>query len=236
MPGSSARSPTGSRASCPSLNSPRVLELGCGTGLFSRHLLRRYPEGRFVLSDAAPAMIAECRRNLAPSGHGPYQLRGDGCGRGGRPCRARPHRLEHDACIGWPTRSRASSACAGCSPLAASCSTPRSGLRASPSGATCWRAKGLPSGLAEIQPLPGCRRGGAAWRPTPTRSPSSSRMKAVGGLTPQGGLRAALARRAAPRHPRHRCAVGGRITWHIVYGRAQAPRTPSASSPSTMPA
>ena len=49
----------------PERKSPRVLELGCGTGLFSRHLLARYPEGRFVLTDAAPAMIAECRRNLA---------------------------------------------------------------------------------------------------------------------------------------------------------------------------
>ena len=65
MPGSSARWPTGSRASYPSGSSPNVLELGCGTGLFSRHLLARYPEGRFVLTDAAPAMIAECRRNLA---------------------------------------------------------------------------------------------------------------------------------------------------------------------------
>ncbi len=50
----------------PDLERPRVLELGCGTGLFSRHLVGRYPEGSFVLTDAAPAMIAECRRNLAP--------------------------------------------------------------------------------------------------------------------------------------------------------------------------
>ena len=42
----------------PDLARPRVLELGCGTGLFSRHLVARYPEGRFVLTDAAPAMLA----------------------------------------------------------------------------------------------------------------------------------------------------------------------------------
>ena len=29
----------------PPLAAPRVLELGCGTGLFSRHLLARYPTG-----------------------------------------------------------------------------------------------------------------------------------------------------------------------------------------------
>ncbi len=52
----------------PDLERPRVLELGCGTGLFSRHLVKSYPEGRFILTDAAPAMIAECRRNLAKLG------------------------------------------------------------------------------------------------------------------------------------------------------------------------
>ena len=65
MPGFSARSPTGWHDFLPERKQPNVLELGCGTGLFSRHLLARYPEGRFVLTDAAPAMIAECRRNLA---------------------------------------------------------------------------------------------------------------------------------------------------------------------------
>ncbi|MGV1015717.1 MAG: methyltransferase domain-containing protein, partial [Methyloceanibacter sp.] len=49
----------------PDLERPNVLELGCGTGLFSRHLVQRYPEGRFILTDAAPAMIGQCRRNLA---------------------------------------------------------------------------------------------------------------------------------------------------------------------------
>ncbi|MGD0531801.1 MAG: methyltransferase domain-containing protein [Methyloceanibacter sp.] len=53
----------------PPLARPRVLELGCGTGLFSRHLVARYPGSSFVLSDLAPAMIEECRRNLE-SGNG----------------------------------------------------------------------------------------------------------------------------------------------------------------------
>ncbi len=52
----------------PELEHPRILELGCGTGLFSRHLLRRYPQGQFVLTDVSPAMIAECRRNLLSFG------------------------------------------------------------------------------------------------------------------------------------------------------------------------
>ena len=53
----------------PQLDRPRVLELGCGTGLFSRHLIQRYPSGSFVLTDVAPAMIAQCRRNLTPTGN-----------------------------------------------------------------------------------------------------------------------------------------------------------------------
>src|SRR4029078_9292449 len=55
----------------PELKQPCVLELGCGSGLFSLHLVHRYPEGSFVLTDVAPAMIAECRRNLAPAHTGP---------------------------------------------------------------------------------------------------------------------------------------------------------------------
>src|SRR6476620_914412 len=38
----------------PALVAPRVLELGCGTGLFSRELIARYPDGDFVLSDLSP--------------------------------------------------------------------------------------------------------------------------------------------------------------------------------------
>ena len=80
MRASSAPLPTSSRGFLPELERPRVLELGCGTGLFSRHLVQLYPHGHFVLTDVAPAMIAECRRNVAGLGPGAYQLRGDGCG------------------------------------------------------------------------------------------------------------------------------------------------------------
>jgi malonyl-CoA O-methyltransferase len=48
----------------PKLAAPRVLELGCGTGLFSRHLLARYPDGTFLFTDLAPSMVGQCRRNL----------------------------------------------------------------------------------------------------------------------------------------------------------------------------
>jgi malonyl-CoA O-methyltransferase len=52
----------------PPLDTPRVLELGCGTGLFSRHLLARYPDGTFLFTDLAPSMVEQCRMNLAGAG------------------------------------------------------------------------------------------------------------------------------------------------------------------------
>ncbi len=39
----------------------KVLELGCGTGFLTRHLLARYPHGDFLLTDLAPEMVARCR-------------------------------------------------------------------------------------------------------------------------------------------------------------------------------
>ena len=39
----------------------KVLEIGCGTGFLTRHLLTRYPYGDFFITDLAPEMVAHCR-------------------------------------------------------------------------------------------------------------------------------------------------------------------------------
>src|SRR5262245_42880822 len=52
----------------PPLEAPRVLELGCGTGLFSRHLLASYPAGTFLFTDLAPSMLEQCRLNVSGLG------------------------------------------------------------------------------------------------------------------------------------------------------------------------
>jgi malonyl-CoA O-methyltransferase len=84
-----------------------------------------------------------------------------------------------------------------------------------------WRAvlarENLPSGLAEIAPLPGVVE---EERLTPDADALSflRRMKAVGGLTPKEGyapLSPGELRRAI--HTAD-TSFGGRITWHIVYG------------------
>ena len=35
----------------------KVLDLGAGTGLFSEHILSKYPKAEFLLSDLAPKML-----------------------------------------------------------------------------------------------------------------------------------------------------------------------------------
>jgi malonyl-CoA O-methyltransferase len=61
------------------------------------------------------------------------------------------------------------------------------------------------------------------------------RMKGVGGLTPREGY-APLSPAALRRAVRTADArFGGRVTWHIVYGRLEASEA-RASRPSTTPA
>lgn len=43
---------------------PRIWEVGCGTGFLSQHLLKRWPEGCFLLSDLSWSMVRRCQANL----------------------------------------------------------------------------------------------------------------------------------------------------------------------------
>lgn len=56
---------------------PRILEIGCGTGLLSRALKRQGVEGRRLLTDLAPAMVARCRDWMGQS-EGVHYLAMDG--------------------------------------------------------------------------------------------------------------------------------------------------------------
>ena len=44
--------------------SPTVLEVGCGTGLFTAELAARFAGARLLISDLSPAMVERCRRRL----------------------------------------------------------------------------------------------------------------------------------------------------------------------------
>jgi malonyl-CoA O-methyltransferase len=214
----------------PALTSPRVLELGCGTGLFSRHLLARYPDGTFLLTDLAPPMVEQCRRNLANA---------------------------HKQSVSFDIMDAARPTAEGLFDLIATSMTlhwladPAAALETlskllAPGGVLVyagisgnsfpeWRSvleeQALPVGLLEIPQLPGIVDEERIVADTGTLG-FLRRMKSVGGLTPRlgyaalppGRLRRAI-RAADKQH-------GGRITWHIVYGRLAASR----SSPSISPA
>jgi malonyl-CoA O-methyltransferase len=215
----------------PTIDRPRVLELGCGTGLFSRHLLERYPNGSFVLTDVAPAMIAECRRNLAPVGDARISFEVMDAGEAGG--HAVLDLIVSSMTLHWladPAKSLA---------RLVKLLAPGGVLlyaTLGPESFAEWRTVldelGLESGLAGIPPLPGLVE---QERVVPDADTLSflRRMKAVGGLTPRvgyGGLSAGALRRAM----RAADAKGGRITWHIVYGELKRPDA-SRSSPSTTP-
>jgi malonyl-CoA O-methyltransferase len=216
----------------PELAQPHVLELGCGTGLFSRHLVRHYPQGRFVMTDVAPAMIAECRRNLLGLGaaHISYEVMDAGQAGG----HAGLDLIVSSMALHWLT-----------DPVS---SLERLRRLLKPGGlllyATLgpesfaeWRAGlascGLETGLADVPALPGVIEEERIAPDTDTLS-FLRRMKAVGGLTPREGYRSLSP--GALRRAIHATdsEFGGSITWHIVYGALSAPEA-SRSSPSTTP-
>jgi malonyl-CoA O-methyltransferase len=213
----------------PPLAAPRVLELGCGTGLFSRHLLARYPDGTLLFTDLAPSMVEQCSLNLAsagkrvsfevmdaarPTADGPFDL------------------IAMSMTLHWLADPEAALA------------TLRKHL--APNGVLIfatiggesfpeWRdalvAQGLPIGLLDIPDLPGIDDEERLVVDADTLG-FLRRMKAIGGLTPREGYAplpaGALRRAVRVADETH----GGRITWHIVYGRLAA----SQSSPSINPA
>ncbi len=48
----------------PALDRPEILEIGCGTGFLTQHLLERYPGADFLITDLAPEMVAECQLKI----------------------------------------------------------------------------------------------------------------------------------------------------------------------------
>jgi malonyl-CoA O-methyltransferase len=45
----------------PPMRTSRILEIGCGTGLLTRRLLKRYGEAQFLITDVCPQMVSLCR-------------------------------------------------------------------------------------------------------------------------------------------------------------------------------
>lgn len=203
----------------PDLGAPRVLELGCGTGLLSRHLVARYPDGEFVLTDVAPAMLGECRRNLADANarrvH--YEVMDAGA----------PSGYEGlDLIVTSMTLHWVSDPVASLMRLRGLLAPHGLLLFAAlgPDSFAEWRTvlatERLPSGISELPEIPGVVE---EEHLTPDNDSLSflRRMRAIGGITPREGyapLMPGMLRRAIRAT---NLRFGGRITWHIVYGRLE---------------
>jgi malonyl-CoA O-methyltransferase len=203
----------------PPRSRPRLLELGCGTGLLSRRLIETYPDGSFLLTDLAPAMLAECRRNLGDAARNVEFRTMDA---------SQPvtdgafdiiamsmilHWLPDP--VGVLRQLQGLLAPGGML------------LYATISGSSFpeWRdvlaRLSLPSGLVELPELPGVIDEERLVAGSDTLT-FLRRMKAVGGITAKEGyaqLSAGQLRRAIRLADRDH---GGRITWHILYGRLGA--------------
>ncbi len=57
-------------ASLPPRQAPAVLEVGCGTGFLTGHLLDAYPGGKFLITDLAPEMVAVCGKRYTDPASG----------------------------------------------------------------------------------------------------------------------------------------------------------------------
>ena len=170
----------------------------------------RYPEGSFVLTDAAPAMIAECRRNLAAADQARISFEVMDAGEAGG-------HADLDLIVSSMTLHWLADPAASLERLRRLLAPSGILLYATlgPDSFAEWRGvlarEGLPSGLAEIKPLPGIVE---EERVAPDADTLSflRRMEAVGGLTPKegytplspGALRRAIrATDAAHRRPHH---------------------------------
>ncbi len=200
----------------PDLEAPRVLELGCGTGLLSRHLVARYPDGDFTLTDVSPAMIGQCRRNLGEMrARVSYEVM-DASSAGGHD---RVDLIVTSMMLHW-LRAPVASLQQLCRLL-----NPDGVLlfaSLGPDSFAEWRAvlaaEGLPSGMLELPTIP---HAVAEERLTPDSDALSflRRMKAVGGLTPREGYRPMQSGSLRRAIRATNLRFGGRVTWHIVYGR-----------------
>jgi malonyl-CoA O-methyltransferase len=202
----------------PDLTAPRVLELGCGTGLLSRHLLARYSGGDFVLTDVAPAMIGECRRNLAGTpARVTYEVMDAGA----------PSRHDNlDLIVTSMTLHWVSDPVAALGRLRTLLAPKGVMLFATlgPESFAEWRTvlatENLPSGVPDLPAIPGVVEEEHLMPDNDSLS-FLRRMRAVGGLTPREGY-APLTPGALRRAIRAtNLRFGGRVTWHIVYGRLE---------------
>ena len=46
----------------PKMENPRILEVGCGTGILTEFLIKKYPNASFEITDISGSMLEECKK------------------------------------------------------------------------------------------------------------------------------------------------------------------------------
>lgn len=203
----------------PARDAPAVLEVGCGTGLLTAHLLDAYPQGDFVITDLTPEMLEACRQRVPGQRRVRFaQMDGE----------APIDSERFDVIALSMTLQWFNDPVAGLRRLAGLLRPGGVLLYATPGEGNFpeWRAvleaEGLPDGTVAMPPLPGMVE-----ELTIPVSHASGRdflagMRAIGAGEPRRGYTPVAAsglRRALRRLEREHDA---RVTWHIVVGRLTA--------------
>lgn len=195
---------------------PGVLEVGCGTGLLTAHLLEAYPRGRFLITDLAPEMLEACERRVA----------GDAS--------VRFAQMDGEAPLGGETFDVIALSMTlqwfndpvfGLRRLAGRLRPGGTLLYAAPGEGNFpeWRAalaaEGLPDGTVAMPQLPGVMEELDIPMSHPDSRAFLAGMRAIGAGEPRRGyapVSGGALRRALRRLEREH---GARVTWNIVFGR-----------------
>ncbi len=207
-------------ARLPDRTAPRVLEIGCGTGLLTRHLLDRYPNGTFLITDLAPEMVEACRqRHGRAVGSVAFAVMD-----GEAPdTQQRFDLIALNMTAQWFADPRA-----GLDRLAGLLEPGGTLLFSTlgPESFAEWRAalaeEGAPAGVVSMPTLPGIVESEKVVVCYDTASEFLTSMKAIGAGEPRVGYRSVppgTLRRALRRLER---AHEARVTWQLVFGERRA--------------
>lgn len=200
-----------------------VLEVGCGTGLLTRHLLSHYPGARFTITDVAPGMVSRCRETLGTTGGGDIHF---SVMDGERPDLAGPFDLIVLSMTAQWFREPAKALDVLSSMLTSGGTVHYATL--APGGFPQWReslaALGLADGFIDMPELQGVHHVETLDIDYGSALGFLSALKGIGATAPRPGYKPQSpgAIRRALRHMQAK--HGGRMTWRIAYGQIPAHR------------